>query len=64
MGQIVVVVESERTTHASVKQALATIESCPIKLMMLNKSRHGGPGSYYGYGYGYGYGEKPRENAA
>ena len=64
MGQIVLVVESERTTHSSVKQALATIESCPIKLMMLNKSRHSGPGSYYGYGYGYGYGEKPRENAA
>ena len=64
MGQVVVVVESERTTHSSVKQALATIESCPIKLMMLNKSRHSGPGSYYGYGYGYGYGEKPRENAA
>ena len=64
MGQVVVVVESERTPHSSVKQALATIESCPIKLMMLNKSRHSGPGSYYGYGYGYGYGEKPREAAA
>ena len=60
MGQVVLVVESERTTHSSVKQALATIESCPIKLMMLNKSRHSGPGAYYGYGYG----EKPRENAA
>lgn len=64
MGQVVVVVESERTTHASVKQALATIENCPIKLMMLNKSRHSGPGAYYGYGYGYGYGEKPREAVA
>lgn len=64
MGQVLVVVEAERTTHASVKQALATIESCPIKLMMLNKSRESGPGSYYGYGYGYAYGEKPRENAA
>lgn len=64
MGQVLVVVEAERTTHASVKQALATIESCPIKLMMLNKSRQSGPGSYYGYGYGYAYGEKPRENAA
>lgn len=64
MGQVVVVVESERTTHASVKQALATIESCPIKLMLLNKSRQGGPGGYYGYGYGYGYGETARENAA
>lgn len=56
MGQVVLVVEAERTTHASVKQALATIESCPVKLMVLNKSRHAGPGAYYGHGYGYGYG--------
>ncbi|MCM8566114.1 XrtA-associated tyrosine autokinase [Thauera linaloolentis] len=62
MGQIVMVVEAERTTHAIVRQALATIESCPIKLMVLNKSRGQGPGSYYGYGYGYG--DAPREQAA
>jgi receptor protein-tyrosine kinase len=62
MGQIVMVVEAERTTHATVRQALATIESCPIKLMVLNKSRGQGPGSYYGYGYGYG--DALREQAA
>ena len=56
MGQIVMVVEAERTTQGTVKQALATIESCPVKLMVLNKSRRSGQGSYYGYGYGYGYG--------
>ena len=64
MGQVVVVVEAERTTHASIRQALATIESCPVKMNVLNKSRRSGPGSYYGYGYGYGYGETPSENAA
>ncbi len=64
MGQIVVVVEAERTTHATVKQALSTIESCPIKLMVLNKSRGQGADSIYGYGYGYGYGDAPREQAA
>ena len=64
MGQVVVVVEAERTTHASIRQALATIESCPVKMTVLNKSRRSGPGSYYGYGYGYGYGETPSENAA
>ena len=64
MGQVVVVVEAERTTHASIKQALATIEDCPIKLMMLNKARGQGRGSYYGYGYGYGYGDTARDNAA
>ena len=62
MGQIVMVVEAERTTHATIRQALATIESCPIKLMVLNKSRERSPGSYYGYGYSYG--DTPREQAA
>ena len=56
MGQIVVVVEAERTTQGSVRQALGTIDACPVKLMVLNKSRRAGAGSYYGYGYGYGYG--------
>lgn len=64
MGQIVLVVEAERTTHATLKQALATIENCPVKLMVLNKSRQRGPGSYYGYAYGYGYGDKARDEAA
>lgn len=62
MGQIVVVVGAESTTHAALKQALATVETCPVKLMMLNKSRISlgtGYGHYgsYGYGYGYGYGK-------
>lgn len=57
MGQIVVVVCAESTTHAVLKQALAAIETCPIKLMMLNKSRISagtGYGNYGSYGYGYG----------
>lgn len=64
MGQVVVVVEAESTTHGTIKQALATIESCPVKLMVLNKSRGHGVGSYYGYGYGYGYGSEARPEAA
>ena len=55
MGQIVVVVQAERTLQSELKQALAAIESCPIKLMMLNQARSAVPGGY-GYGYGYGYG--------
>ncbi len=59
MGQVVFVVRAGRTQQAQVTQALATIESCPIKLMMLNgadESSDGGYG-YGGYGYGsYGYG--------
>ncbi|MBN8441217.1 MAG: tyrosine-protein kinase family protein [Thauera sp.] len=64
MGQIVIVVEAERTTHGTLRQALATIESCPVKLMVLNKSRRSAPGSYYGYGYGYGYAAEERSEAA
>jgi exopolysaccharide/PEP-CTERM locus tyrosine autokinase len=56
MGQVVVVVEAEKTGHAAVKQALAAIEACPVKLMMLNKARTVSTGHGYGYGYGYGYG--------
>jgi receptor protein-tyrosine kinase len=56
MGQIVIVVEAEQTQQGAVKQALATIESCPIRLMMLNKTRSSAAGSSYGYGYGYSYG--------
>lgn len=61
MGQIVVVVEAERTRHAALTQALALIDACPVKLLLLNKSSPGGAGDHYRYygsgGYGhYGYG--------
>lgn len=57
MGQIVMVVEADGTTQAAVKQALETIESCPVVLMVLNKMSRSRVGSYYGYsGYGSGYG--------
>ncbi|WP_227817240.1 XrtA-associated tyrosine autokinase [Nitrogeniibacter aestuarii] len=56
MGQIVLVVESERTTHSAVKQAAAMISACPIKMTLLNKCSQRGTAGYYGYGYGYGYG--------
>jgi Mrp family chromosome partitioning ATPase len=56
MGQVVVVVEAQKTPHAAVRQALAAIESCPVKLMLLNKGRAAATGGGYGYDYGYGYG--------
>lgn len=61
MGQIVVVVHAGRTLQSEVRQALATIESCPIKLLLLNKANtvfKGGYGYGYGYGEGYGYGQE------
>jgi Mrp family chromosome partitioning ATPase len=54
MGQVLMVVQAEQTANADVMQALSTIDSCPVKLMMLNKGRAAASGSY-GYGYGYGY---------
>lgn len=52
MGQIVMVVQAGRTLQSQVRSALATVESCPVKLMLLNQAR-GGAEEGYGYGYGY-----------
>ena len=70
MGQIVVVVAAGRTLQGSVQQALATIENCPLKMMVLNKAQAQIAGGYgygyggYGEGYGYGYGAEPKPAAA
>ncbi len=57
MGQIVIVVHAEKTLQNDVQQALATIETCPVKLMVLNQAKAAAVGGYgYGYGQGYGYG--------
>jgi len=55
MGQVVMVVKAEGTAMSDVKHALATIEACPIKLMLLNQAAVSRQDAY-GYGYGYGYG--------
>lgn len=49
MGQVVVVVEADRTAQKSVNQALATIESCAVVLPLLNKISRSEVGAYYGY---------------
>jgi exopolysaccharide/PEP-CTERM locus tyrosine autokinase len=54
MGQIVVVVQAGRTLQNEVQHALATIESCPVKMTVLNKVQ-GETTGRYGYGYGYEY---------
>ncbi len=57
MGQVVMVVNAENTAQAAVKQAITTIESCPVKMMILNQVRTPKSAGYgYGYEYGYGYG--------
>ena len=57
MGQVVMVVNAENTLQAAVKQAITTIQSCPVKMMVLNQVRAEKMDGY-GYGYGYGYGHE------
>jgi len=53
MGQVVVVVEAGRTTHAALESALSAVESCPVVHTLLNKTPESRVGSYYGaYAYG------------
>jgi protein-tyrosine kinase len=49
MGQILMVVESERTTQHDVKEALRRIEQCPNVSLIYNKSKGFAGGEYYGY---------------
>lgn len=52
MGQVIVVVEADTTTHANLKQALQHLEDCPVVMTMLNKAVRSEVAQYYGY-YGY-----------
>jgi len=57
VGQVVMVVQAEKTLRSDVQRALATIEACPVRMMLLNMSRSSSPvGDGYGYGHGYAYG--------
>ena len=53
MGQVVVVVEANKTPQDAVARAVAQLETCANVSMLLNKTDTQGFG---GYGYGYGYG--------
>lgn len=59
MGQIVMVVHAGQTTEAAVKEAVSTIDSCPVKMMILNQVRQSVAEGYgYGYSLAYGYGHE------
>jgi receptor protein-tyrosine kinase len=55
VGQVVMVVEAERTQRAAVGHAFAAVDQCPIVMSILNKTKFGSPDAGDGYGYGYGY---------
>ena len=61
MGQIVMVVESEKTPKSALREALSRIAgTCDVVSIILNKSSVPTAGDYYGY-YGYGGYGKPAE---
>jgi receptor protein-tyrosine kinase len=49
LGQIIFVAEADRTPQATITEALATIESCPVVMTVLNKARRTGTEAPYGY---------------
>lgn len=49
LGQIVVVVEADRTPKSSVTQAFAALEACPVVMSVLNKCRSKKANTAYGY---------------
>ncbi len=51
MGQIVMVVEAEKTPQPAVRQALTLIEDCELTWVLLNKAKTLAGVDYYGYGY-------------
>ena len=60
MGQIVVVVESEKTPKSALREALSRIAgACDVVSIVLNKSSVPAAGDYYGY---YGYGEYGKQD--
>lgn len=52
MGQILVVVEAQRTSRAMVEEAVSYLDSEKTIGLVLNKKRQSGRKNYYGYGYG------------
>ncbi len=49
MGQVLVVVEADKTEIGTAKQAFAALESCPVVMSVLNKCRGKRANSAYGY---------------
>ncbi len=65
MGQVVMVVEANKTPQSAVEQAAAQLEDCQLVSMLLNKASASSAAGYgYGYGYGYGQsGDEPSQNS-
>jgi len=49
MGQVVMVIEADRTTQRETREALRRLDSCPRVDLICNKARAFAGGDYYGY---------------
>jgi exopolysaccharide/PEP-CTERM locus tyrosine autokinase len=49
MGQVVMVIEAEKTTKRDVREALRRLDNCARVELVCNKARGFGTGEYYGY---------------
>jgi protein-tyrosine kinase len=54
VGQVVLVIEAEKTMQSVVMESVDKLASCDVVLALFNKSKRNMDGGYYGYGYGYG----------
>jgi protein-tyrosine kinase len=54
VGQVVLVVEAERTMQSMVMESVDKLASCDVVLAVFNKANRTSDTDYYRYGYGYG----------
>lgn len=62
VGQIVLVVEAEKTPQSAIEASLRQLTACPTINLVLNKTRIASSSDEFG-GYGYGYGQYGRRKA-
>lgn len=48
VGQVLLIVEADRTSQSAVKHALSLLENCPVVMTVLNKTERSESGEYYG----------------
>jgi protein-tyrosine kinase len=52
VGQVILVIEAEKTLQSMVMESVEKLSSCDVVLAVFNKTQSAGDGYKYGYGYG------------
>jgi exopolysaccharide/PEP-CTERM locus tyrosine autokinase len=55
VGQVVLVIEAEKTLQNVVMESVEKLAACDVVLAVFNKTKRNMEADYYGYGYGYGH---------